>query len=269
MKLAVSNIAWAIHDDPAIFALLKSLGVDGIEVAPTKVWPAWTGITEKKIKLYKSQLNDSGFDIPAMQAILFGKPQLQLFKPESHTEFLDHIKIVADIAAGLGAKTLVFGSPKNRKRGQLSIAESFEVARDFFTMAGDICLERECCIAIEHNPVEYECDFVTNVADAKSLVESVNHDGFKLHIDSAGIHMCGGNIYEIIKKSVPFSHYHISESMLDPICNGEVDHKSAYQALADVGYQNWVSIEMKQPDNIELLYNSIIKAKSDYNIHLD
>ncbi|HEY4129197.1 MAG TPA: hypothetical protein VGM50_01170, partial [Gemmatimonadaceae bacterium] len=36
LKLAVSSIAWAPEEDPAIATLLRARGVQGVELAPTK-----------------------------------------------------------------------------------------------------------------------------------------------------------------------------------------------------------------------------------------
>jgi len=261
MKLAISNIAWEQHEDPAILALLIANGVTGIEVAPTKLWQDWKGASHKEAKAYKKVMQEKGFELPAMQAILFGKPELQLFDKLSHGAFLEHIKLVADLANGFGSKVMVFGAPKNRKRGQVPFSEAIGIARDFFYKAGEVCAEHGCCLAIEHNPVEYGCDFITNVLDAKELVESVSHKGFKLHIDSAGLHMCGGDIAEMISTAGKFVHYHISEPMLEPIFGGEVDQQRGIKALRDNGYKGWVSIEMKQPVSIDILEKSLRKVE--------
>ncbi len=262
MKLAISNIAWEQHDDPTILELLTANNVTGIEVAPTKLWADWEGASYKNATKYRNIMLAKGFELPAMQAILFGKPELQLFDKSSHIAFLEHIKLVADLAGGFGSKVLVFGAPKNRKRGQTSYSEASDIAAEFFYKAGEICLQHDCCIGLEHNPVEYGCDFVTNVLDAKELVEKVNHEGFKLHVDSAGLHMCGGDIAEMIKTAEEFVHYHISEPMLEPIINGEVNQKEGIDTLRAINYEYWVSIEMKQPSSVELLEKSLQYVKA-------
>lgn len=264
MKLAISNIAWDKHDDPEILSGLCDRGVRGIEVAPTKIWPEWKGANAKQAGLYKQHLSSLGLEIPAMQAILFGRPELQLFDKNSHKAFLDHIKNVADLAAGFGARVLVFGAPKNRVRGQLSMRDAMTQAADFFHQAAEICQQRHCCIGLEHNPVEYACDFVTNVADARELVDLVDHPGFQLHLDSAGIYMCGPDMSKVIRDAGKFVHYHISEPMLEAVAGGEVDHQLAAESLRVVQYTGWVSIEMKSTADTEILYQSVDEAVSCY-----
>ena len=261
MQLAVSNIAWGRHDDPLVLKLLQDNGVKGIEVAPTKLWQDWDGASYKEADKYKRSMLDKGFELPAMQAILFGKPELQVFDKGSHRGFFEHLKLVADLANGFGSKVLIFGAPKNRKRGQFSHNIAMDIATEFFYQVGEICLSRDCCLAIEHNPVEYGCDFITNVHDAKELVDIVAHRGFKLHLDSAGIHMCGGNIAEIINSAGEFVHYHISEPMLEPIVDKVVNQQKGIDALYSANYNNWVSIEMKVPASIAILDDSVQYVK--------
>ena len=108
MRLAVSNIAWEKHDDPKILKILKDHGVSGIEIAPTKIWNNWSGASSKKAEAYKKRMEEQGFELPAMQAILFGRPELQLFDSRSHPAFFDHITLLAELAYGFGSHVLVF-----------------------------------------------------------------------------------------------------------------------------------------------------------------
>ena len=39
MKLSASNIGWATENDEQVWQLLKDLGYQGIEIAPTRVIP--------------------------------------------------------------------------------------------------------------------------------------------------------------------------------------------------------------------------------------
>lgn len=261
MKVAISNIAWETHDDPNILKLLTDNHISGIEVAPTKLWPNWERASYKGAKEYRTIMKEQGFELPAMQAILFGKPELQLFDKTSHTKFLEHLKFVSELANGFGSQILVFGAPKNRRRGQITHSEAMNLAAEFFRKAAEICEMNDCCIGLEHNPVEYGCDFVTNVMDAKELVGLVNNKGFKLHVDSAGLHMCGGNISDMINQAGEFAHYHISEPMLEPIFGGVVAHKKCIDTLNKLHYRKWISIEMKKPSSVQILEKSLEQVK--------
>ena len=57
MNLAISNLAWDSKSENSLLKKLKNLGVQGIEIAPTKIWATWDDITEKKTIEYKKKLN--------------------------------------------------------------------------------------------------------------------------------------------------------------------------------------------------------------------
>src|SRR5438477_315577 len=133
MKLAVSNIAWPREQDAAVADALRELGVTGIEVAPTKVWPQPLAATDAEVDAYRRFWNDRGIEIIAAQALLFGKPELTLFdSPETRARTLDYLTGIVRLCSRLGAGALVFGSPKNRRVGNGSPHKARQVAAEFF-----------------------------------------------------------------------------------------------------------------------------------------
>lgn len=247
---SVSNIAWGRHDAPAIFQLLSKYGVNGIEIAPSKIWNDLERVTPAEAKEYRSILADHGFSVPAFQAILYGCPDLQVFDKATHEAFLKRIQLIAELASYLGAKILVFGAPKNRRRNGLEYDDAFMRACEFFRKAGALVAEYGCALGIEANPVEYQCDFMTCTADAERLVMAVDSPGVVLHIDSGATAMTHERIEDVLtKRQIAFEHYHISEPMLDNSeTSRKVDHLSAFRALKKIHYRGAVSIEMKSQD---------------------
>lgn len=266
---SVSNIAWNRHDDPAIFQLLSRCGVNGIEIAPSKIWSDLESVTPAEAKEYRSLLADHGFSVPAFQAILYGCPTLQIFEPKTHEAFLMRIRLIAKLASYLGTKVLVFGAPKNRRRNGLEYNDAFSRACKFFRKAGAIVAEYGCVLGIEANPVEYQCDFLTCTADAERLVMAVDSPGVVLHIDSGATAMTHERIEEVLTtRQIAFQHYHISEPMLDNLnASRKVDHLSAFRALKKINYRGAVSIEMKSQDpdyeNLKRALNYITGVMKD------
>lgn len=261
LKLAVSDIAWAQHDDPAVFSLLKQYGVSGIEVAPTKVWPNWEGATISNAEAYRKQLQDNGFTIPALQAILFGKQELNVFSSETHKALFSHLDFISSLGCALGAKVLVFGAPKNRRKGSIPESEANKQACAFFKLAGEICCRNKCVLGIEPNPTAYACDFINTVAEARTLVDAVNSPFVQLHLDAGATRLNGEDLESAIRGN-SFVHYHISEPNLIPIGTGGVNHRAAFNALSDKSYSNWTSIEMRQAEpELENLETSLRVVK--------
>ena len=84
MRLSVSNIGWgSAPDDPAVLELLRDRGVEGIDVAPTRLWPGWEGASLASAEAWRAKLEDAGFVVPAAQSLLYQRPELTLFGDEA------------------------------------------------------------------------------------------------------------------------------------------------------------------------------------------
>lgn len=251
MKLSISNIAWNNgYEQDEIFGVLRERRVRGVEVAPTKLWPDWVGAEASAARSARKLLSDAGFQVPALQAILYGKPELEVFAANDLVrKTLAHIEMVAAIAQGLGARVLVFGSPKNRNRGTLSDQRVRECALDFFRTAGDACAKHGTCLGLEPNPEEYECNFVTHWYEAAELVDAIAHPGVGLHLDTACIRLAGDDPADAVRSCAgKIAHFHISEPQLSHFTSPEVDHRAVGRALEETGYTGWVSIEMRRQE---------------------
>lgn len=265
-KLAVSNLAWAPQDEAEALSILREEGFQGVELAPTVLFPNWDGFSVEAGKRLREHFAARGLEVCALQSILFAKPHLQLFDKESHLEFLNHLKQVAAFAQTLGARVLVFGSPKNRKRGQRLPAQAVKDTVPFLLQAGDICSAYDCIVGWEANPAEYACDFVTNVAEAMDLVQTVNHPAVRVHGDAGGMHLCGSPPPTHLFEAAHFCHYHVSEPMLDSLGQHGVDHRSYFAALSAANYHGWLSIEMKRPaDGLQGLRRALQFLKESLN----
>ena len=246
MRLAVSSLAWPPEADAAVAETLRRCRVGGVELAPTKVWPKPLEASEAAVREYRRFWERHGLRVVALQAILFGRPDLTVFEDEAkRAETIDYLAGMCRLAGWLGAGVLVFGSPKNRLVGSLSPAQADTIARDFFTRVGERAAKCDTAVCIEPNPVEYGCDFVTRTEDAARLVAAVNHPGFGLHGDAGGMALSGDSPDLLTRYGRTLRHFHISEPHLVPIGQGGVDHTALAAALQAGGYKRWVSIEMK------------------------
>src|SRR4029453_10606894 len=98
---------------------------------------------------------------------------------------------MARLASGLGATRLVFGSPGNRRRGDLALDEADEIAADLFPRLGAQAADLGVCFCIEANPVDYKCDYLTDAVASTAFVRAVDSPGVRLHLDTACMAMAG------------------------------------------------------------------------------
>jgi sugar phosphate isomerase/epimerase len=270
MKLAVSNIAWPREQDAAVADVLVSRGVRGIEVAPTKIWPDPTQGSEAEIDAYRRFWADRGLEIIAAQALLFGRPELTLFAaPAERERTVGYLRQIIRLCARLGARSLVFGSPKNRLIGSQDRAAVWPIAIDLFSRLAEIAVAEGTCVVLEANPPAYGADFIVRAAEAIDLVRAVNHTGFRLHLDTACMTLAGDPPVETIAAGFDvLRHFHVSEPQLGVVGNGPVRHAEFAAGLAD--YDGWVSIEMRegQPFCLDTLAGSIDFTARTYFVGL-
>lgn len=271
MKLAVSNIAWTANEELEVAKTLQELGVKYVEIAPTKIWEDPLQATDEQIQDYLQFWADHGITVVAFQSMLFPRPDLKIFETaENRAETLSYLQRFIELAGRMKAGVLVFGSPKNRQRGEMPEAEAYGIAKNFFNELGDASQKNDTRFCIEPNAPQYNCDFVTNAQEGIRFVDQVANPGFGLHLDIACMTMAGDDVAASIEAAGErIRHFHISSPMLDAVEEREdVPHAVAAASLRKIGYNNFVSIEMRPGDegtNVDRVRTAVALATKYYN----
>lgn len=244
MKLSVSNLAWPMAYEDRIIPLLKEKGVKGMEIVPFKIWGDLARTRIEDVRSYRKKMNGEGFTITALQGIFGPKTDFRLFDDDSRPRLMEYMKKTNELAAALDAKTIVFGAPGVRDTTGKDPDECRKTAVSFFHEAGEHAIARGVSICIEPNAREYHCNFITNAAEASSLVKEVGSDGFRLHLDAACMTLEGDTADAIRKNMDILSHFHVSEPHLGTFSAPSQTHAAFARTLKEESYDGWVSIEM-------------------------
>ncbi len=247
-EFAISAIAWNPGEEVRVAELMAAHGFSGVELAPGKLFARPEAPTAAEIAGVRSFWETRGIRIVALQALLFGHPELTLFQSaEARKRMREYLAGIIRTGAALGAQALVFGSPKNRARGALPLAEAQPVALDFFGALGEVARSAGTCLCLEPNPVQYGADFCTDSVQALELVAQVGSPGFGLHLDTACALLAGEEFPERVRQSAQFlRHVHFSEPELAPVGpGGTLDARASLSALSKIDYQGAISIEMR------------------------
>lgn len=251
MVLCVSNIAWTADQDQAAAEILSQHAIEAVEVAPTKYWPAPCAPTADELERCKRFWNAQGVPVRAMQALLFGMPKLSIFEPQMIPDTRDYLRRILQLGAALGAQRFVFGSPKNRDRGGMNPSAAERMAVDFFRGVAETAAELGVVFCIEPNPPAYQCNFMTNTAEALAVVQAVNHAGLGIHLDTGIMYLNGESFEAAISAARPWlKHFHVSHPQLAAVADGDViDHAGIARALKAHDYSGMVSVEMRSAEN--------------------
>ena len=248
MRIAVSSIAWAADEAEAALDALVAGGAQGVEIAPTTIWPGWEGATPEAAREVRARLAGRGLAVPALQSVLFGRAELQVFGDLAPLRA--HVAKVAGLAGALGAGVMVFGSPRNRLRGEMAADAAMERAVPVFRALGEVCAAEGTALGIEANPAAYGGDFLLRWQEAAELVTRVGHPGVVLHLDTACTALAGDDPAEAAGAcGAALAHFHVSAAGLAAVAAGNpIDHAAVAAALRAAGYGGWVSIEMRRDE---------------------
>lgn len=267
--ILASAIAWLPTEAEKVVSLLRAERAVGIEAAPGIFNRPLSEVNLHQVSEVRLFWEGEGLPILAMQALLFGRPELRLFGTDEERQALaEHLRLVFRVASGLGARHLIFGSPRNRIRGNMEPAVAFDVAERFFRKIAKDAEAAGCVLCIEANATEYGCDFVTTHEEAATLVKAVASPGFGLQLDTGVMRMNEesplGLASVLCGKNVLPAHVHISEPFLAPVDAATPFHRELHAVLNDMGYAGAVSVEMKRPSSVSLLGNAVATTQATY-----
>ena len=253
--IAVSNIAWPGDALEEALAMLSSLGIPAVEIAPYNVFGRWNGILDDARRL-RERIERHGLRCVALQGILFNAPGVHLFASAEAREALHrHLEGVAELAGVLGAGACVLGAPRQRDPGELPAEEAWSIALGFLRGIGPAYAAQGSALAFEPNARQYACRFVTGTEEAARLVEEAATPGIGLQIDTGTVILEHEDPAAITRAAPVAVHAHLSEPDLRPIGSDPgpggqpVDHAAIARALRGSAYQGVLSIEMRaSPD---------------------
>jgi sugar phosphate isomerase/epimerase len=250
VKLAFSNLAWPAERDTDMLPRLADRGF-AVEIAPTRLWADPLAQDAREVAAARRTIEAAGLRVIALQSLLFQRPELQLFgDTEARRGLHDHLAGMTALAVGLGATRLVFGSPGNRRRGDLPVAQADEMALETFARLGAHAADLGVCFCMEANPEVYRCDWLTDAVASTAFVRAVDSPGVRLHLDTACMALAGDDAAERVRAGADvLAHVHASAPSLGEVGpGGPVDHPAMARALRAADYQGHVSVEMLPQD---------------------
>ncbi len=247
-RLSISNLAWPEASVEAIAPLLKAVGMDGVELAPTAIWPEAPNVSPKEVRRYGELWGDHGLAVSGIQSLLYGHPELQLFDRRSWPSLKVHLRRMLEIANDLGAQIAVFGSPRNRLRGEMLAPAADAMCVEFFEELVPDLAAFGVVLTLEPNAPAYGADYLVRYSEVVSIADAISSPWIQPQVDTGCMTMVGEDPAAAIMTRTP-GHVHISAPNLLPP-PGPVEHELVVQALESTGYRSWIVLEMlRAPSN--------------------
>ncbi len=259
MKYSISNIAWDKEFDGEMYRFLSQNKIDGIEIAPTRLFTNPYDNLEMA-KLYADMLkNRFNLEISSMQSIWFGKSG-NIFNKDEREELFIYTKKAILFAQSMGIKNLVFGNPRNRNMPK---GHSEEEVKEFFFSLGEFAKENNTFLSLEPNPAIYNTNFLNYTKDTCEFVKEINSDGLKVNIDFGTILENDENPHLIKTYKNIVNHIHLSVPFLEYVEKRE-EHKTLKKVFDKIAYDGYLSIEMKNQNDIEKVKKSVLYMKEAF-----
>ena len=249
-KFAISNIAWEAENDAAAYELMHRYGFEGLEIAPTRIFPENPYDHIEAARDWSHRLKaEQGWVVPSMQSIWYGRKE-NLFVSARERETLSHYtRSAIDFAAACGISNLVFGCPRNRNMPENANPDD---AIRFFVDIAQYASQRGCVIGLEANPPMYHTNYINTTAQALAVIERVSQPGLQLNLDLGTVIATAESLDILCNRVDVIHHVHVSEPGLKVIEKREL-HRELAQLLRCGGYNGFVSIEMGRVDSLNTL----------------
>ena len=248
MRLSASNIGWAAEQDETVYGWMKQLGYQGVEIAPTRLFPAEPYRHLAGAAMFAGAMAQNyGFVVPSMQSIWYGRGE-NLFDPAGAETLAGYTEQALEFALACRCKNLVFGCPRNRS---VPAGHTGAEADGFFERLAYLARRRGAVIALEANPPMYNTNFLNTHKEAFALARRLGRPGLAVNLDVGAMVANGETAADAAAGLDLVSHVHISEPGLAPIERRPL-HRELAMALRAVGYRGFVSLEMKAGDQAAL-----------------
>lgn len=230
---------------------IKSIGYEGIEIAPFTLAEKPATITADQRRECRSIMEAEGLDFVGLHWLMLAPKGLHVTTPDEtlRKESWQHIDTLIDLCGDLAGDredcgVLVFGSPKQRSTtGGLSRAEATKRFIDGFTDIAPHAEQRRVKVLIEALPSD-QCDVMLSLAEAVEAVRQIGSPAIQTMFDT---HNAVDEVEPhatLVDRHFDYvKHIHVNETDGRHPGTGDYDFVPLLDVLAGRDYQGWVSLE--------------------------
>ena len=246
MQFAICNELFEGWPFEKVCRYVKSIGYDGLEVAPFTLAPRITDVDAPRRAELRRQAEDAGVQIIGLHWLLAGTEGLYLTSPDAEVRrrTADYLVALADATRDFGGTLMVLGSPKQRSLlPGVAWGEAFDYAVDVLGRAMPGIQDAGVSLCMEPlGPAE--TDFINTAAEGIRLIDAVAHPHLVLHLDVKAMSTEPTPVPDIIRQYiVRTGHFHANDTNRLGPGMGDVDFVPIFAALREADYDGWVSVE--------------------------
>ena len=247
MKFAICNETFQDWPFDKAFDFARKCGYTGIEFAPFTIEKNAFDIPAARRAEVRSQAEQAGLEVVGLHWLLAFTEGYYLTSPDADVRQKTgaYFSELARLCRDLGGSVLVLGSPQQRNLlPNVSHQQALQYAADVIQQA--IPTMEECGVTLAVEPLgPAEGDFMLTANVGRQLIDLVGSPHCQLHLDVKAMSSEGEPIDDIIRRNADvLKHFHANDANRRGPGMGDIDFIPILQALKDVDYQGWVSVEV-------------------------
>lgn len=237
MKYAYNTLVYGEEPIEKSIERIANCGYDGVEFVgePQKLN---TNQINKLLDKYKIKAS-------SICSIFFGERDLVNPDPKIRENTIQYMKDVVDMAAKIGAPTVIIvPSPVGKTTPLAPADQEWKWAVDNIRKCGEYAGKHNINLVIEAWN-RYETYFVNRLDQAVKLCSEVELDNVGIMGDTFHMNIEEESIAEALRKhGDKLIHVHIADSNRAAPGRGHIEFRSIVRALKDIDYQGYLSFEL-------------------------
>jgi sugar phosphate isomerase/epimerase len=255
MKISLCNEVIAELPFEKQCDVMKKLGYDGVEIAPVTLSDEPHLLPAARRKEIVKIAADAGLPITSLHYLMVAPKGLSITArdPEIRKRTFDVMRGLVQLAADLGAKLLIHGSPAQRQLEPGDEADSHNRGVEYFAAAGEVACAAGVTYLLEPLARGHTA-FVNTVEEAAAIVRSIGNPGLRTMVDCSAAGLSESEpVADVLMKWLPsglIAHIHFNDPNRRGPGEGDMQFGPIVAALKAAGYPGIAAIEpfIYEPD---------------------
>ncbi len=253
MKFAICNELFYSEDQerwtiPSQFAAAAELGFDGLEIAPFTLADHVAKITdEQKEEIIKAS-EESGLEVAGIHWLLLGPQGMHVTSPDEAVREATacYMQDLVRFGIDIGGSMMVVGSPQQRDiREGVHYEDAWAWFKDTMARCGQVGAQADFKVCIEPLAAVTKNNFLYRADEVLKMAAEIDMPNVGIILDTYSGLKEEENLPAAIRasKSLLF-HYHCNDDSGYAPGLGDTDFVPVMEALVDIDYQRFASIEV-------------------------
>lgn len=251
MKFAVCNEMYQGWQWPAVCRSAAGIGYDGIEIAPFTLAEKPSDLDDDARATIRREAGNAGLEIIGLHWLLVKPEGLYINHPDHEIRMRtrQHLEDLVHLCADLGGRVVVVGSPKQRSVVEgLTYQQAWDLAKQTLGAVTRVAEQHGVTLCLEPLGLE-ETDFINTADEAVKFIEEIDSPNFRLLLDVKAMATEGRPIPDIIQSHARhLRHFHANDASRRGPGMGSTDFAPIAEALRDIGYEGYISVEVFEFD---------------------